>query len=122
MPYSKLHNVAVLIAYDVKFISDDRQKLDLSKYIYTYGAVNIIFVEIQSDSTNKNDPHIFQPDPAGNRTKVAGSREKTHYRVGVKADFDRMAVEVCYIHIPCFKKFRPGICLEPRCNSGTFPS
>ena len=28
-------------------------------YIYTYGTVNSIFVEIQPDSTNiKNDPHI----------------------------------------------------------------
>ena len=46
-----------LSANDVKFISVDRQKLDLSKYIYSYGTVNSIFVEIQSDSTNiKNDP------------------------------------------------------------------
>ena len=59
MPYSKLYILAELSPNDVKFISVDRQKLDLSKYI-TYGTVNSIFVEIQPDSTNiKNDPRIL---------------------------------------------------------------
>ena len=59
MPYSKLYILTDLRANDVKFISVDRQKLDLSKYIYTYGTVNSIFVEIQPYSTNiKNDPRI----------------------------------------------------------------
>ena len=59
MPLSKLYILTELSANDVKFISVDRQKLDLSKYIYTYGTVNSVFVEIQPDSTNiKNDPRI----------------------------------------------------------------
>ena len=58
-PYSKLYILTELSANDVKFISSDRQKLDLSK-IYSYGIVNSIFVEIQNDSTNiKNDPRII---------------------------------------------------------------
>ena len=52
MPYSKLYILTELVSSDVKFISVDRQKLDLSIYIYTYGTVNSIYVEIQSDSTN----------------------------------------------------------------------
>ena len=51
MPYSKLYIFTELSANDVKFISVDRQKLNLSK-IYTYGTINSIFVEIQPDSTN----------------------------------------------------------------------
>ena len=55
--YSKLYILTELSANDVKFTSVDRQKLDLSKYIYTYGTVNSTFVEIQPNSTNiKNDP------------------------------------------------------------------
>ena len=55
--YSKLYILTELSANDVKFTSVDRQKLDLSKYIYTYGTVNSTFVEIQPKSTNiKNDP------------------------------------------------------------------
>ena len=50
-PYSKLYILTVLSANDVKFISSDRQELDLSK-IYSNGNVNSIFVEIQPDSTN----------------------------------------------------------------------
>ena len=58
-PYSKLYIFTELRANDVKFISSNRQELDLSKYIYSYGTVNSIFVEIQPDSTNiKNDPRI----------------------------------------------------------------
>ena len=34
MPYSKLYILTELSAYDVKFISVDRQKLDLSKNMY----------------------------------------------------------------------------------------
>ena len=56
--YSKLYILTELSANDVKIISVDRQKLDLSIY-YTYGTVNSIFVEIQPLSTNiKNDPRI----------------------------------------------------------------
>ena len=58
-PYSKLYILTKLSANDVKFISSDRQELDLSKNIYIYDTVNSIFVEIQPDSTNiKNDPRI----------------------------------------------------------------
>ena len=54
--YSKLYILTELSAYGVKFISRERQELDLSK-IYSYGTVNSIFVEIPPDSTNiKNDP------------------------------------------------------------------
>ena len=60
LPYSKLYSLTKLGANYVNFISVDRQKLDLSIYIYTYGTVNSIFVEIQPDSTNiKNGPRIF---------------------------------------------------------------
>ena len=52
LPYSKLYILTELSSNDVKFIPVDRQKLDLSKNIYTYGTVNSIFVEIQPDSTN----------------------------------------------------------------------
>ena len=58
MPYSKLYILAKRSANDVKIISVDRQKLGLSIYIYiyTYGSVISIFVEIQPGSTNiKND-------------------------------------------------------------------
>ena len=59
LPYSKLYILTELSSNDVKFIPVDRHKLDLSKYIYNYGTVNSIFVEIQPNSTNiKNDPHI----------------------------------------------------------------
>ena len=57
MPYSKLYILIGISANDVKFISVDRQTLYLFKYIYSYGTVNSIFVQIQPDSTNiKNDP------------------------------------------------------------------
>ena len=36
MPYSKLYILTELSANDVKFISLDRQNLDLSKYIYLW--------------------------------------------------------------------------------------
>ena len=52
MPYSKLYIMTNLSANDVKFISVDRQDLDLLKYI-TYGTVHSIFVGIQPDSTKK---------------------------------------------------------------------
>ena len=58
-PYSKLYILTELSVNNVKFISVDRQKVDLSKYI-SYCTVNSIFVEIQPDSTNiKNDPRIW---------------------------------------------------------------
>ena len=62
-PYSKLYILTELSANDAKFISSDSQETDLSIhiYIYKYGTVNSIFVEIQPDSTNiKNDPRIVQ--------------------------------------------------------------
>ena len=58
-PYSKLYILTELSATDVKFISGNRQELDLSKYI-SYGTVHSIFIEIQPNSTKiKNDPHIM---------------------------------------------------------------
>ena len=65
-PYSKLYILTKLSANGVKYISSDRQELDLSIYIYSYGTVNHIFVEIQPNSTNiKNDPRtcnkLIQP-------------------------------------------------------------
>ena len=61
MPYSKLYILTELSPNDVKFISADRQKLDLSIYILmSHGTVNSIFVEMQPDSTNiKNDPRMI---------------------------------------------------------------
>ena len=56
MPYSKLYNLTQLSANAVNFISISRQKLDLLKYVYAYGTVNPIFVEIQSISTNIKMP------------------------------------------------------------------
>ena len=50
--FSKLYILTELSANDVKFMPSDRQELDLSKYIYSYGTVNSIFVEIQPNSTN----------------------------------------------------------------------
>ena len=72
MPYSKLYILTQLSTNDLKFISVDRQKLDLSKYIYIYlCAVNSIFVEIQPDSTNiKNDPRSFAVILTGKREMV----------------------------------------------------
>ena len=52
MPYSKLYILTELSTCDVTIIVVDRQKVDLLKYIYTYGSVNSIFVEIQADFTN----------------------------------------------------------------------
>ena len=59
IPYSKLYILTEIRANDVKLISVDRQKLDLSKYIYLWYRKSIL-VEIQLDSTNiKNDPRMF---------------------------------------------------------------
>ena len=52
MPYSKLYILTELSTCDVTIRVVDRQKVDLLKYIYTYGSVNSIFVEIQADFTN----------------------------------------------------------------------
>ena len=49
MPYSKLNILTELCANDVIFISVGRQKLDILQYMYTYGTVNSIIVEIQPD-------------------------------------------------------------------------
>ena len=51
-PIQKLYIMTELSANAVKFISVDRQNLDLLKYI-TYGTVHSIFVGIQPDSTEK---------------------------------------------------------------------
>ena len=40
MPFSKLYILTELSANDVKFISVDRQKLDLSKYIYLIVSIH----------------------------------------------------------------------------------
>ena len=50
IPYSKLYILTEIRANDVKLISVDRQKLDLSKYIYLWYRKSIL-VEIQLDST-----------------------------------------------------------------------
>ena len=54
MPYSKLYILTELSDTDKKFISADRQKLDLSIYIYLWYRkfYNCTAVEIQPDSTN----------------------------------------------------------------------
>ena len=51
-PFSKLYILTEVSANDVKFISNDRHELDHLKYIYSYGTVTSIFVEIQPNSTN----------------------------------------------------------------------
>ena len=58
MPYSKLYILAELSANDVTFISVDREKLDLSKYIYLwYRKFYICRDTALFYSTNiKNDP------------------------------------------------------------------
>ena len=68
MPYSQLYILTELSTNDVKFISVDRQKLDLSiyMYIYTYATVNSIFVEIQPDSTNIKMTLVYLRPPTPN--------------------------------------------------------
>ena len=56
MPDSKLNNLTELSAYDVKFISVDRQKLDLSKYIYLWYHNFYICKDTARFYEHKNDP------------------------------------------------------------------
>ena len=64
MPYSKLYILTELSANDVKFISVDRQKLDLSKYIY---IIMVTKFYICRDTARfyeyKNDLRICLSDP-----------------------------------------------------------
>ena len=62
MPYSKLYILTELSANDVKFISFDRQKLDLSKYIYLCYRKFYIFRDTARFYENKKWPsyiHLF---------------------------------------------------------------
>ena len=77
MPYSKLYILAELSPNDVKFISVDKQKLDLSKYI-TYGTVNSIFEEIQPDSTNIKKWPAYIGTIALSLSKYICSKNKQH--------------------------------------------
>ena len=77
MPYSKLYILAELSPNDVKLISVDRQKLDLSKYI-TYGTVNLIFVEIQPNSTNIKKWPSYIGTIALSLSKYLCSKNKQH--------------------------------------------
>ena len=56
MPYSKLNNLTELSANDVKFISVDRQKLDLSKHIYLSYHKFYICRDTARFYEHKNDP------------------------------------------------------------------
>ena len=58
MPYSKLYILTDLSANDVKFISVDRQKLDLSKYIYVWYRKFNICRDTALFYEHKNDPRI----------------------------------------------------------------
>ena len=58
MPYSKLYFLTELIASDVKFISVDRQKLDLPKYIYLWYRKFYISRDTAKFYEHKNDPRI----------------------------------------------------------------
>ena len=59
MPYSKLNILTELSANDVKFISVDRQKLDLSKYIYLWYRKFYICRDTARFYEHKNDPRIY---------------------------------------------------------------
>ena len=61
MPNSKLYILTELSANDVKFISVDRQKLDLLKYIYLW--YRKFYICREPDSTNiKNDHPTVEND------------------------------------------------------------
>ena len=61
MPNSKLYILTELSANDVKFISVDRQKLDLLKYIYLW--YRKFYICREPDSTNiKNDHRTVEND------------------------------------------------------------
>ena len=59
MPYSKLYNLTKLSANAVNFISVNKQKLDLSKYIYAYGTVKNIFSMKLSSFLTQQSKHMF---------------------------------------------------------------
>ena len=59
MPYLKLYILTELNANDVKFISVDRQKLDLSKYIYLWYRQFYICRDTTRFYEHKNDPSIL---------------------------------------------------------------
>ena len=59
MPYSKLYILTELSANEVKFISVDRQKLDLSKYIYLWYGKFYIYRDTARFYEHKNDPRIY---------------------------------------------------------------
>ena len=59
MPYSKLYILTELSANDVKFISVDRQKLDLSKYTYLWYRKFYICRDTVRFYEHKNDPRTL---------------------------------------------------------------
>ena len=60
MPYSKLYILTELSANDIKFVSVDRQKLDLLKYIYLWYRLFYICRDTAHFYDVKNDPRIFK--------------------------------------------------------------
>ena len=58
-PYLKLYIVTKLSANAVKFISVDRQKLDLSKYIYLWYLKFYICRDTARFYEHKNDPRTL---------------------------------------------------------------
>ena len=58
-PYSKLYILTELSANDVKFISSDRQKLDLSKCIYLKYRKFYICSDTARFYEQKNDPRTL---------------------------------------------------------------
>ena len=59
MHYSKLYILTELSANDVEFIPVDRQKLDLSKYIYLWYRKFYICRDRARFYEHKNDPRSF---------------------------------------------------------------
>ena len=59
MPFSKLYILTELSANDVKFISVDRHKLDLSKYIYVRYRKSYICRDTARFYEHKNDPRMY---------------------------------------------------------------
>ena len=59
MPYSKLYILTELSKNDVKCISVDRQKLDLSKYIYLWYRKFYICRDTVRFYEHKNDPRTI---------------------------------------------------------------
>ena len=85
MPYSKLYILSVLSAYDVKCMSIDRQKLDLSKYIYLWYRKFYTCRDTARFYEHKNDPPIrlnitnqsqeVSPFPAGDHNAAMNRHE-----------------------------------------------